>query len=344
MLIVSRKKHRINLALQGGGAHGAFTWGVLDKFLESELFEIDSISATSAGSMNAVILAQGLLNGGEKGARELLYEFWHSMSEYGQKFGVTAQNPIDMFLQPFLGTPLSYTLFSTMINLYSPYEFNPLNYNPLQEVLESIIDIDAIKKQQIIKLFICATNIRTGKIRIFNTNELSIDAVLASACLPKLFQAVEIDNEYYWDGGYLGNPAIFPLIYNSECRDIIVVHTIPDEREEIPKTVAEIDMRLREVSFNSSLKREMRAIAFVSRLIDDGAINKVYQRKLKKLFMHCVKADNKIKQYPLSTVYSPDWDFLVDLRNLGRKQASLWINHNYQALGKKTSLDFDEWL
>ena len=294
--------------------------------------------------MNAVVLAQGLLEGGEKGARKLLHEFWHTMSVYGEKFGVTAKSPLDVFIEPFTKIPLNYSIFSTMINLLSPYEFNPANYHPIREVLDKMIDIEKIKKHSQVKLFICATNVKNGKIRIFNTNELSVEAILASACLPKLFQAVEVEGEYYWDGGYLGNPAIFPLIYNSECRDIIVVHTIAEEREEIPKTVVEIDMRLREVSFNSSLKREMRAIAFVSRLIDDGAITEKYQKKLKKLYMHCIMADEDIKQFPISTLYSPDWDFLQTLRDMGKRQAKKWIKENYASLGKKTTINFDDWL
>ncbi|MGC1182489.1 patatin-like phospholipase family protein [Legionella sp.] len=337
-------KKKINLALQGGGAHGAFTWGVLDKFLEKELFVIDGISATSAGSMNAVVLAQGLLEGGNQGARQLLYEFWQAMSDFGKMFGITATSPVDIYLEPFLKSPLNFSMFNTIIGSLSPYQFNPINFHPIQEVLNTIIDIEKIKKQSNVKLFICATNVRTGKIRVFNEEELTLDAVLASACLPKLFHAVEIEGEFYWDGGYLGNPAIFPLIYNTKCRDILVVHTIPDFRENIPMTVAEIDMRLREISFNSSLMREMRAIAFVSQLINKGVIKKEFKHTLKKLNMHCIKADKSMSNFPLSTVYNPDWDFLITLRDLGRQKADKWLEKNYAAIGKKTTINFDDWL
>lgn len=338
------RRKKINLALQGGGAHGAFTWGLLDKLLESDLFIIDGISATSAGSMNAAALAHGFLQGGNEGARQALHDFWHAMSDYGKLYGITSKSPIDYLIEPFSKTPFNFSVFSSMINLYSPYQFNPLNFHPIREVLNKTIDIEQIKKKSSIKLFICATNVKTGKIHIFNNSELSVDALLASACLPKLFQAIEIDGEFYWDGGYLGNPAIFPLIYHTKTRDIVIFHTVPIVRAEIPTTVAEIDARLREVSFNSSLMREMRAIAFVSNLISRGWVKKEFSSKLKKLFIHCIRADESLCDFPLSTVYSPDWDFLMTLHNLGRQEASLWIDKNYDSIGKNTTINFDDWL
>lgn len=338
------KKKHINLALQGGGAHGAFTWGILDKFLELDLFTIEGISATSAGSMNAVVLAQGLMNDGNEGARKLLHEFWHALSDYAKWFGIGAPTPADFFLQPYLKMPASFYAFTSVINLYSPYEFNPFNYHPIREILQGIVDIEKIKKHSKIKLFICATNVKTGKIRIFKEPELTIDAILASACLPKLFQAVEVNGEFYWDGGYLGNPAIFPLIYNTEARDILILHVVPIVREHIPHTVTEIDSRLREVSFNSSLMREMRAVAFVTKLIDQGWIKEEYVDRLKKLRMHALRADHDLSQYPLASVFTPDWDFLLELRNLGRQAAEVWIKENYEAIGKHATINFDEWL
>ncbi|STY29841.1 phospholipase, patatin family [Legionella wadsworthii] len=338
------KRKKINLALQGGGAHGAFTWGLLDKFLESKLFTIEGISATSAGSMNAAALAYGYLHGEEEGARECLFNFWQAMSDYGKLYGITAKSPIDYFIEPFSKTPFNFYIFSSLISLFSPYQFNPFNLHPIRDVLEKIIDIEQIKNKSKIKLFICATNVQTGKIRIFDNNELSVNTLLASACLPKLFQSIEIDGEYYWDGGYLGNPAIFPLIYKTDCRDIMIFHTVPIVRKEIPTTSAEIDSRLREVSFNSSLMREMRAIAFVSNLISKGQLKKEYEKNYKKLFIHIIRADEDLREFPLSTVYSPDWDFLVTLRDLGRQEASLWIEKNYDHIGKKTTIEFGEWL
>lgn len=338
------KKKAITLALQGGGAHGAFTWGVLDKFLETQLFRIDGISATSAGSMNAVVLAQGMENGGEEGARSLLYDFWRAMSDYGKTFGITTSLPIDFILEPYLKAPVNFLFFNAMANLFSPYQFNPSNFHPIRDVLENILDIEKIKKSAKTKLFICATNVKTGKIRIFNQAELSIEAILASACLPKLFQAVEVDREYYWDGGYLGNPAIFPLIYHTKVHDVIIVHTVPIVRDDIPSSVIEIDTRLREISFNSSLMREMRAIAFVGKLKEEGWLKKKYESRVRKMFIHCLRADQALKDFPLFTVFSPDWDFLVQLRDLGRQAAEIWLDEHFQSIGKKTTIDFKEWL
>lgn len=341
---MGHEKKRINLALQGGGAHGAYTWGILDRILERECFTIEGISATSSGSMNAVVLAYGMIEGGNDGARLSLHEFWKAMSEYGKMFGLTDTTPLDNLLHPFLDAPLNFTVFSMISSFLSPYQFNPLNFHPIKEVLNNIVDIEKIKQNSLIKLFICATNINTGKIRIFNQNELSIDAVLASACLPKLFQAVKIDDEYYSDGGYLGNPAIFPLIYDTESTDIVILHTIPILRKTLPTTVMEIDTRLREVSFNSSLMREMRAIAFVSKLIEEGWIKKDHEDKLKKLHIHCIRADKALENLPLASVYTPDWEFLLHLRDLGREAADAWLNEHYNFIGKKTTIDFNEWL
>lgn len=338
------KKKKINLALQGGGAHGAFTWGVLDKFLECDYFSIEGISATSAGSMNAVVLAQGMMEGGNEGARKLLHDFWKSMSDYGKLLNPSMPLPIDIFLEPYLKAPVSYSIFSAMINLFSPYQFNPFNFHPIRDVLEKIIDIEKVKRYCCMKLFICATNVKTGKIRIFKEDEISINAILASACLPQLFQAVEVDGDYYWDGGYLGNPAIFPLIYNTNALDVVILHVVPIVRNEIPKTVAEIDTRLREISFNSSLMREMRAIAFVTKLVDEGWMKKEYADKLKRMRVHCLRADNEMQQFSHASVLSPDWDFLLQLRDLGRAAGEKWLKENYDKIGNEGTIDFDEWL
>jgi len=336
------EKKRINLALQGGGAHGAFTWGLIDYFLEQDCFEIEGISSTSAGSMNAVVLTQGMMNGGTEGARKLLHDFWKAMSEYGEF--LMPKLPIDMMIEPYLKMSYSFYMFSCMSNILSPYQFNPSNYHPIRQVLMNLIDCEKIKKESPIKLFICATNVKTGKIRIFKREELSINAILASACLPKLFQAVEIDNEFYWDGGYLGDPAIFPLIYNTEVRDILILQTVPIVRETLPHNVMEIDTRLREVSFNSSFMREMRAISFVTKLITEEWIKPEHAHKLKKINIHCLRADHSMEEFSLASVYSADWDFLVKLRELGRVAAQRWLKKNYDSIGKESTVNFDEWL
>ncbi len=342
MTLAQRKK--VNLALQGGGAHGAFTWGVLDKFLEKDCFKIEGISATSAGSINAVVLAQGMMQGGNEGARLALHDFWQAISHYGNALFMTLPMGVDLISDDYFNTPASFYFFSNIMNLLSPYEFNPLNFNFMRDILAKMIDFEKIKKQSHIKLFICATNVKTGKIRIFTEPELSLNAILASACLPKLFQAVEIDGEYYWDGGYLGNPAIFPLIYDTNIRDILILHLVPIVRTTMPKTVMEIDTRLREISFNSSLMREMRAIAFVTKLIDEGWIKQEHAHRLKRLNMHCLRADHELQALPLASVFIPDWHFLLKLRDLGRQAAEEWLKKNFSSVGKKSTINFDEWM
>ncbi len=338
------KKKPINLALQGGGAHGAFTWGVLDRFLERDIFDIKAISATSAGSVNAIVLTQGLIEGGTEGARKQLELFWRAMSEYSEKCGLTLQTPLDYAMQPYLKAPISFLMFTWVMSAFSPYQFNPYNYNPLKNVLEKMVDIERIKRESPLKLFICATNVRTGKIRIFSEGDVSVNAVLASACLPKLFQAVEVDHEFYWDGGYLGNPAIFPLIYNSNAKDILILHTVPIVRKHIPTNVTDTEARLREISFNSSLMREMRAVAFVTKLIDKSWIKEEYQEKLKRVYLHCLRADNALLEFPMASIYTPEWNFINQLKELGRKAADEWLEKHFDAIGKEDTVDFDEWL
>jgi len=267
----SRKK--INLALQGGGAHGAFGWGVMDKFLEDGRIEIEGISGTSAGSMNAVVYAYGKLKG-DDGARQSLHDFWKAISDSGQRFQMP-KLPWDMGLHaenPFQ------TLAKSMMAMFSPYQLNPLNYNPLREVLERQVDFEELNKHQhMTKLFICATNVRTGKVKIFDTKQVSPDVILASACLPQVFQAVEIDGEHYWDGGYMGNPVLYPLFYYTDSRDVVIVHINPIERPAPPRAAADIANRLNEITFNSSLIKELRAVAFVQKLLDDGWIKEPAQ-------------------------------------------------------------------
>ena len=205
----------VNLALQGGSAHGAFTWGVLDRLLEESHIEVEGVSATSAGAMNAAVMAHGLTTGGRKGAREALEEFWHGVAQVSAPFGV---------LQ----------FFEVMSRFLSPYQLNPFNYNPLRQLIRQVIDFERLRQDSAIKLFLSATNVRTGKIKVFTDKEITAYCVLASACLPFLYQAVEIDGEHYWDGGYMGNPALFPLIYSCQSRDVLIVHVNPIERPDKP--------------------------------------------------------------------------------------------------------------
>ena len=322
-------KH-INLALQGGGAHGAFTWGVLDRLLEDERIVIDALSATSAGAMNATVTAYGLMVGGRPGAKKALESFWRRISHMGT-FSPIQPTLLDRLNHDHsMSTSPAFVVFDLVTRLMSPYQFNPLNLNPLRQALLGLVDFDRLRTESPVKLFLCATNVRSGKIKIFTTEDVCVDAVLASGCLPFLFQAVEIDGEAYWDGGYMGNPAIFPLIYNCECSDVVVVHINPIERDNVPTSAAEILNRINEISFNSSLLREMRAIEFITRLIDSG---KVRSGEMRRMLIHAIEADHFMQEL------TPDWEFLAHLRDQGRVAAEKWIAESYDALNVKSTVD-----
>jgi NTE family protein len=248
----------VNLALQGGGSHGAFAWGVLDRLLEDGRIKIEGISATSAGAMNATVLAYGLAEGGTEGARSALAFFWRNIAE-AARTSPLQPSPLDRLLHNhWLDFSPAFQMLDLMTRVFSPYQLNPLNINPLRDVLVQSVDFEQLRRCSSAKLFLSATNVRTGKVKIFNTSEITPDAVLASACLPFLFQAVEIDGEAYWDGGYMGNPAIFPLIYECVSTDVVIVHINPLARPDVPRTSGEIMNRINEISFNSSLMREAR--------------------------------------------------------------------------------------
>jgi NTE family protein len=306
----------VNLALQGGSAHGAFTWGVLDRLLEEPLIEVEGISATSAGAMNAAVMAHGLTVAGRKGAREALEEFWDGVAR------VTA--PLEAL-----------QLFEVASRFLSPYELNPFNYNPLRQLIR-FIDFERLRQGSAIKLFVSATNVRTGKIKVFTDKEITADCVLASACLPFVYQAVEIDGEHYWDGGYMGNPALFPLIYSCQSRDILIVHVNPLERPDKPMSAREIMNRVNEISFNSSLMREMRAVAFVTKLIDD---RKLSRGDAKRVLIHSVCADEVMRGLGASTKLNADRGFLQRLRALGRERTQAWIDCHFDDLGSRSTVD-----
>jgi NTE family protein len=268
MLAKAPPRKKINLALQGGGAHGAFTWGVLDHLLQDERLEIEGISGASAGALNAVMLADGLARGGREEARKRLADFWRGASADGNLPRVQ-RAVIDRLFSffPFEGSPVT-AWFDALSQFLSPYDLNPLNINPLKELIEKFVDFDAIRRCTEPQLFISATNVTTGRLRVFAGRKVTADAVMASACLPTLFRAVEIDGAPYWDGGYMGNPAIFPFFRATETEDVLVVQINPRVRHVAPKSSQEIINRLNEITFNSSLLAEFRAIDFVRRLID----------------------------------------------------------------------------
>ncbi len=330
----------INLALQGGGAHGAFTWGVLDRLAEDERIAIDGISATSAGAMNAVAFTYGWSVDGRDGARQALTDFWRRISK------AAAQGPLQpswldriMHNHSLQFSP-AFQALDMISRLFSPYEFNPFNQNPLRDVLEECVDFGALRKSDCpVKVFVSATNVRSGKVKVFDRSEICADRTLASACLPFLFQAVEIDGEHYWDGGYMGNPALFPLIYNCESSDIVVVHINPLHREKLPRTATEIMNRINEISFNSSLMREMRAISFVTKLIEDGKVN---GEGLRHLLIHSISAEEEMAKLGVASKMNGDWEFLTHLRDIGRQHADAWLAQNFDRLGKESTIDIRE--
>ena len=338
---VAGERKTINLALQGGGAHGAFAWGVLDKLLEDGRIDIEGISATSAGAMNGTVLAYGFAEGGREGARRALADFWRRIANAASASPLQP-SPLDRFTRNHgLDFSPAFQTFDLLVRLFSPYQFNPMNFNPLRFILEEAVDFARLRESSAIKLFLSATNVRSGKVRLFRNAEITPEAVLASACLPLFFQAVEIEGEAYWDGGYMGNPAIFPLIYECASSDVVVVHINPIARPEVPKTAAEILNRIDEISFNSSLMREMRAIAFVTRLIDDGSVR---EGTMKRMLIHSIAAEGFMQRLGVNSKLNADWEFLTHLRDAGRARASEWLAANFQHLAKQSTTNLDIYL
>lgn len=338
--MAKQKTKAINLAFQGGGSHGAVTWGVADRLLEDDRLRIEAISGSSAGAVNATVLAYGLHKNGRDGAREALDTLWRKISDAGKQYSPVSANPFPLSVGVTdMINAFSYQLFDTVTRALSPYQLNPFDVNPLREILSSCIDFDSLRKCDKTKLFIAATNVRSGKVKVFETAEMSDDVVCASACLPLLFQAVEIDGEAYWDGGYMGNPVLFPFFYASGSSDIVIVHVNPIERDDIPKTAPEIMNRVNEISFNSSLLRELRAINFVQRLLDDGWIKDEYRDRLHKIRVHSIRSDEALKDFDVTSKFRTDWDFLTNLKQKGRDIADAWLDENFDSIGTSSTVD-----
>jgi NTE family protein len=326
----------VSLALQGGGAHGAFTWGVLDAILEDGRLAIEAISGASAGSMNAVVLAEGWAEGGPDAAREQLRKFWKRVSLDGALSPVQ-QRLFNRFLGYWSpdGSP-AHLWLDAWTRTLSPYDTNPLEINPLRDALEELIDFERVRSSDEAKLFISATNVWTGKVRIFKRPELTAEHILASACLPTIFQAVEIDGEPYWDGGYMGNPALFPLFYETKSDDILLVQINPLERRRTPRTAHEIQNRLTEITFNGNLLRELRVVDFVTRLIDEGKLSK---DEYKRVLMHRIAGGDKLDAFTASSRLNAEWSFFKELKDLGRASAKKWLARNFDAIGRRSTLD-----
>jgi NTE family protein len=334
-----RSMKHVNLALQGGGSHGAYTWGVLERLMGDRRLHIAGLSGTSAGAMNAVVMADGFIKGRREGAIRSIRAFWERISETGffnakteaiwKGFGSTA----NLDSTPF------YHLLDMCSRMFSPYEMNPMDINPLLEIVEEMIDFEELRKHTELKLFVTATNVRTGKPRVFTTHEMTAKALMASSCLPLVFKAVEIDGEHYWDGGYIGNPSIYPLVHECDSEDVIIIQINPLRRSEVPHTARDILNRLNELSFNTSIVREMRGFATVTQLIESGQLTNHHYAQVN---FHMIEAQDDLAHLNASSKFNTDIAFLEDLHQRGWNAADRWLEQNFDMLGVKSTLDVME--
>ena len=330
---------RINLALQGGGAHGAFTWGVLDHLLDDGRLRVEGISGASAGAINAVLLADGLARGGPEEGKKRLADFWRAASLGGDLPPVQRAVVERLFsILPLEGSPVQ-AWFDALSRYFSPYDLNPLRINPLKELIERFIDFDAVRNSDV-ALFISATNVHTGRLRIFPREKITADVVMASACLPFLFCAVEIDGEPYWDGGYLANPPIFPFFGASESEDVLLVQINPLQRQTVPTSSKEIMNRINEITFNASLMAEFRAIEFVDRLIELGKLARGTGRgQYRRINVHRIVLDGLGKTLTSDTKLSTDYDFFEMLRLGGKRAARRFLDAHFADIGRRSTFD-----
>ena len=329
----------ICLALQGGGAHGAFQWGVLDRLLEDGRLDIRAVTASSAGAMNGAALVSGLATGGAEGARTALDKLWRETNQSGGKnvFGDTSLWSKALSPSWLKESPI-WRASETLAMSMSPYEFNPFNLNPLDRVLKASIDFDAVRGSDV-KLFVAATAVRHAKSRIFTSAEITDQVLLASACLPHLFQAVEIEGEPYWDGGYLANPPLWPLFYQDTPDDVLLITLNAFERGDAPKAPGDIVDRLNEVVFNAPLVAELRAVAFVQDLIEQGRLTPSAQDRYRNVLMHAIEADSWLGDLSLGSKFNTEWTFLKDLKTRGRAAAEEWLGSCFGDVGVRSSVD-----
>lgn len=332
---MSQKVKKIDLALQGGGAHGAYSWGVIDRLLDEPRIEIDGVCGTSAGAMNGVCTVYGLSKGGRNLAKHTLVKFWHKISEAG-RLSILQPTWFDKMISPGnMDYSPMYRLFTTTAETMAPAQFNPLGINPLEKILNDLIDFEELQKISPPKLFVCATNVKTCEAKVFGPSEISSKAILASACLPYLFKAVEINGEYYWDGGYMGNPPLAPLTQHTEgTDDILLVKINPFTINHVPDSVEDIKDRVNEISFNSSLALEIQHLEFINGLVKKGI---TLDGRLKKINLHSLSADKNLANLNLSSKLNTTWDFLMHLKTMGYKACDEWIEKNYDNIGKQST-------
>ncbi len=330
----------LSLALQGGGAHGAFTWGVLDRLLQDDRLRISGISGTSAGAMNAIVLASGLAKGSHEEARHCLTQFWRDVSRDGRMSPIQ-RTVFDRLMGSWsLARSPAYMALEVASRFFSPYDFNPLNINPLREIVEAHADFEAIRASDV-KLFISATNVHTGRARIFTHDEMSADAIMASACLPFLFQAVEIDGVPYWDGGYMGNPPLLPLYEQADAGDIVLVQINPVVRRTTPRTAMEIQTRINEITFNASLVAQMRAVDRAALLMDEGLLNRRARSHaaFRPVHLHRIGGDDEFAKLDATSKLNAEWPFLQHLRDMGREAANTFLEAHFDDIGTHSTLD-----
>ena len=334
---------QINLALQGGGAHGAFTWGVLERLMGDRRLRIAGLSGTSAGAMNATVMADGFIKGRRDGAISAIREFWRRVASAG-RMGTMATNAWKGILGladdgwNLDATPI-FALFEMTTRMFSPYQLNPHDLNPLRDIIEDLIDFETLRSHDELKLFVTATNVKSGKPRVFRTQELTADVLMASACLPLLFKAIEIDGEYYWDGGYMGNPSIYPLVRECGSQDVVIIQISPLRRTDVPTNSRDILNRVTELSFNSSLVREMRGFATITHLLEAGHLTgEIYT----PVNFHMIDGSAVLPQLGVSSKYNTDLKFLEYLHGLGYKIADDWLAENFEKIGVTSSMDVFE--
>jgi NTE family protein len=341
---------RINLALQGGGAHGAFTWGVVDALLADGRLVIDGITGASAGAVNAVLLADGLAEGGPRVAQEKLASFWRAASLDGQMPDIQRKALDRLFaIVPFEGSPMEAWL-SSMQRFFSPYDLNPFDINPLEDLIRDHVDFERLAAHKALQVFISATNVQTGKLAIFPRDKITAKAVMASACLPALFKAVEIDGVPYWDGGYMGNPPIFPLFRTTEAEDVILIQINPVVRKDKPTSSREIMNRLNEITFNSPLQAEFRAVEFVARLVRQGTLpHGRASGQYREVKMHRIALSDALTDIAAGSKATTDYDFLLRLADAGRSAGETFLKDHFADLGVKGTLNVEteiaaEWM
>ncbi|MDE3175541.1 MAG: patatin-like phospholipase family protein [Pseudomonadota bacterium] len=325
---------RINLALQGGGSHGAYTWGALDAILADERLEIAAVSGASAGAMNAVVMASGLDSSGAEGAREKLERFWRAIARDAAP--ITDLPLVDAWTAMWKTALAPASQMAIAADASSPYLFNPLNINPVSETLANIVDFASLRRGGEPKLFVAATNARTGKGAMFRREILTAAHVMASATLPHLFQAAIIDGEPYWDGGYSGNPPLWPLFQETDCRDTIIVQINPIERPDIPRTAEAISNRVNEITFNASLLAEFHVAEYTRSLVEQGLLP---AERFPAQRLHRIGGDGKLESYPSDTKFDVSWAFLQELRDLGRASAKRWLSAHFADIGESQTLD-----